>query len=132
MAIKISNSEDIIDSREVIERIKDLTDQRDTFNEDPTENAIFELTDDEVKELAALVKLADEAEGYADDWRYGVTLIRETYFETYAREFAEDMHGEAIKNASWPFDSIDWEAAASDLQMDYTSVEFDGVSYWVR
>jgi hypothetical protein len=27
---------------------------------------------------------------------------------------------------------IDWNEAASELQMDYTAVEFDGVTYWVR
>lgn len=27
---------------------------------------------------------------------------------------------------------IDWKRAAEALQSDYTSVEFDGVTYWVR
>lgn len=27
---------------------------------------------------------------------------------------------------------VDWERAARELQMDYTPVEFDGVTYWVR
>jgi len=27
---------------------------------------------------------------------------------------------------------IDWKAAARDLQVDYTEVDFDGVSYWIR
>lgn len=27
---------------------------------------------------------------------------------------------------------IDWERAAEELRMDYTAVDFDGVTYWVR
>ena len=27
---------------------------------------------------------------------------------------------------------IDWAQAAHELQMDYTSVDFDGVTYWIR
>jgi hypothetical protein len=27
---------------------------------------------------------------------------------------------------------IDWEQAAYELKQDYTEVNFDGVSYWIR
>ena len=27
---------------------------------------------------------------------------------------------------------IDWAQAARELRMDYTSVDFDGVTYWIR
>lgn len=38
-----------------------------------------------------------------------------------------------MKDANrWPFTCIDWDKAAQELQMDYTSVEFDGITYWVR
>lgn len=62
---------------------------------------------------------------------YGATLVRDSYFEDYARELAEDC-GLIQRDAHWPNDCIDWERAARELQMDYTSVEFDGVEYWVR
>ena len=32
----------------------------------------------------------------------------------------------------WPYSCIDWEQAAEELQQDYMSVEFDGVTYWMR
>jgi hypothetical protein len=27
---------------------------------------------------------------------------------------------------------IDWDATAENIQADYTSVDFDGVTYWIR
>lgn len=39
----------------------------------------------------------------------------------------------ALKGATeWPLRHIDWDAAAEELKQDYTSVEFDGVTYWIR
>jgi hypothetical protein len=87
---------------------------------------------DDQEELSALRALEDDASGYSDDWRHGATLIRDSYFEDYARETAEDMHGSEMRAASWPFDCIDWEQAAGELQQDYTSVEYGDETYWVR
>lgn len=121
----ISNTDDVIDSRDVIARIAELEELVPPADEsDGTDN-------EDRLELATLVALQDEAEGYAPDWKYGATLIRDSYFEDYAREFAEDI-GAINKDASWPNTHIDWDAAANALQQDYTSVEFDGVTYWVR
>lgn len=123
----IDNFEDFIDSRDVIARIAYLTECRD---DDSTEGGLA-LDEDEVAELAALTALAEQSAGYASDWEYGETLIRDSYFEDYAREMASDI-GAIDPNASWPQSCIDWEQAARELQMDYTSVDFDGVTYWVR
>lgn len=87
---------------------------------------------DEAKELAALKALADEASGYAADWLCGKTLIRDSYFRDYAMELAEDIHGNALVNLQWPMSCIDWDQAARELQCDYTAVDFDGVTYWIR
>lgn len=114
----ITNTEDIIDSRDVIARIEYLSD------EDYTRSAMEET------ELATLRALASEGEGCAD-WEYGEALIRDSYFEDYARELAEDI-GAIDRKATWPNQYIDWEAAAEALQQDYTSIDFDGVTYWVR
>lgn len=128
----ISNYDDVIDSRDVIERIENLSQLRqpgpvdlgDDDDNDADQDDLFE-------ELAALEKLAEQCGGYADDWEHGVTLIRDSYFETYAQELAEDI-GAINSEATWPHNCIDWEQAARELRMDYTAVEFDGVTYWVR
>ena len=120
MRNEISNSDDVIDSRQVIERIEELQN-----NGDGTD-------DDEKAELAALLALQDEAEGYTSgDWPHGATLIRDSYFQEYAQELAEDC-GDVKADAGWPGRHIDWEAAADELKQDYTEVDFDGVAYWVR
>ena len=123
MANPIDNSMDVIDSRDVIARIEELENDRDDEN--------VGLLEIEVAELEALTALADEASDYAPDWQYGATLIRDSYFEDYAQELAEDI-GAIGSNATWPNNCIDWERATRELQMDYTEVDFDGVTYWIR
>lgn len=131
---EITTSDDIIDSRDVIARMGYLR----SFCEDedgeiltpetaPEDHANIE----EIEEYAKLQALCDEAEDYASDWKYGATLIRDSHFEDYARELAEDT-GAVSRDAQWPLQHIDWTAAADELKQDYTSVEFDGVTYWVR
>ena len=131
---EITNSDIVIDSRDVIARIAELEGERDDWDATAESDGVGDwkgANEDDAEELAALRSLAEEAEGYASDWTYGETLIRDSYFEDYARELAEDI-GASKDNASWPNTCIDWERAARELQQDYTAVEFDGVTYWVR
>lgn len=99
------------------------------ISHDAGENA-FDSPEDHAEYLA-LKALADEASGYAADWTHGETLIRDSYFKEYAQELAEDC-GMVNANATWPNSCIDWNQAARELQMDYTTVDFDGVTYWIR
>ena len=94
------------------------------------DDAQFE-DDSDAQEYRALESLANEAEGCAADWQYGETLIRDSYFKEYAMELADDI-GAVKSDAGWPNNCIDWDQAARELQMDYTSVDFDGVTYWIR
>lgn len=126
----ITNDMDLIDSREVVEAIAEMDGQ--------------ELTEEELVYLLSLLELARQGEG-VEDWQYGATLVRDSYFVDYARDLAIDCAGTREESeilagrgvgefSRWPFThmSIDWEAAAADLQVDYTDVTFDGVTYWVR
>ena len=111
------NNSDIIDSRDIIERISELEDG-ETLNENDQE------------ELDILVDLAVQA-GDSPDWKYGETLIRDSYFVEYAQQLAEDT--EAVNaDAMWPNNHIDWEAAANELKLDYFTIDYDGVYYWMR
>lgn len=125
----MDNTEDTIDSRDVIARIEELE-----TNLDPNQAAEDELDEDEIadltEELRVLKALADEAGG-SPDWPHGETLIRDDYFEAYAEEQAVSA-GLISAEAEWPLYCIDWERAARDLQMDYFAVDFDGVTYWIH
>lgn len=112
---KITNNDDIIDSRDIIERIEELESG----------------CDEDAAELLTLQKLAEEASDYCEEWIYGATLVRDSYFVDYARELADDI-GAINSDNHWPLYCIDWDQAARDLKMDYTPVNFDGVTYWVR
>ena len=168
----ISNTQDIMDSRDIIERFEELTGERQAL-EDDLESAKSELEDAEAElveaesegrdpekfeadverlkreveaakesleswdksndadDLKALDDLCKQGESYADDWAHGATLVRDTYFEEYAQEFAEDI-GAIDRNAGWPACHIDWAAAAYALKQDYCQIEFSGETYWVR
>lgn len=90
-----------------------------------------EFDPEDYAELAKLETFAAEAKEYVSDWEYGEQFICDDYFEDYARELARDI-GAIDPNAGWPNGFIDWEAAADELRMDYTSFELDGVTYWSR
>jgi antirestriction protein len=81
-------------------------------------------------DLKKLRDLADEASG-CSDWEHGEALIRESHFRDYAEQLAEDI-GAINSDATWPNNCIDWERAARELRMDYTAVDFDGVTYLIR
>ena len=157
----VHNGQDIIDSRDIIARIEELEgyeqealDQANIVNvdaegmddpddaEDHRENGLWTASGGEVygvtddwddityDELKALRSLAEEAEG-CGDWYDGATLIKASYFETYAEDLAQDI-GAIDRNARWPLSHIDWAAAAEELKQDYTEVDYDGVLYYVR
>lgn len=113
-----SNSSDTIDSRDVDDRIEELGDL-------PEES----LDDDDKAELAALNKLKEDVD--SSEWKYGLQLIRDSYFETHARDLADDI-GAIDAKAGWPCNCIDWAQAAKELQYDYSTVEYDGITYWFR
>lgn len=108
---------EVFDIREVIEEFERLEEDEDR-------------DEDEEAEFTEIKKFLDEVRGRGGDhqWRgdwYPVTFIDDDHFEGYAREFAEDIYGEEIRSAKWPFNHIDWDDAAGELKVDYSSVEAD-------
>ena len=129
MADSINPHADVIDSREVIERFEELearaTEEDEGLFPDP-------LDEDEKEELESLRSLLDDLRHSSEEKpEYGITMIADSYFTDYAQQTAEDI-GAISSDASWPLYCIDWERAARDLQMDYTSVEWEGQTFWVR
>lgn len=136
MRNEITNSEDVLDCRDIIARVEHLEEleQPGPVDLGPEDNA--QAQDDLFAELRSLRAFLAEMKGYGGDeeWRgdwYPVTLIRDSHWETYTQEFAEEV-GAVNADATWPHTCIDWDKAARELRMDYTSAEFDGVTYWFR
>jgi len=140
MTNTISNLDDTIDVRDIIARVEELREERDDLQtaldggSQEDVNALAEWETDNAEELAELESLMDDLNGmggdeqWEGDW-YPVTLIRDSYFQDYAQELAEECSMIDTK-AKWPMTCIDWEQAARELQYDYSSVEVNGVTYW--
>lgn len=116
----IDNNQDIIDVRDIIALVEEYEDDDELNNDD-----VADLSD-----ILADLKGNGGDEKWRGDW-YPVTLIRDSHFEAYAEQLADDI-GAINAELSWPNNCIDWERAARELQMDYSTVEFDGVTYWYR
>lgn len=114
-----SNDDSLEELEEWEEELKSL--------EDALHDAMVDFGAEESAELSELVELSE----VISEFYHGETMIPVDDFEDYAKELAYDI-GAVDKNASWPNQFIDWEAAADALAMDYNEVSFQGVDYYVR
>jgi predicted nucleic acid-binding Zn-ribbon protein len=142
---EIDEFADMIDPRDIADRINYLEseiedresqiDEAETTIQDTEEGReIEELQADidewrnEIEEFRPELK---ELQEFYNDINQHETLINERYFEDYARDLAEDIG--AMENCSrWPATCIDWERAAHELQMDYSSAELRGQTFYYR
>ena len=113
---------DIIDVRDIIARYEELDEMEDGL---PDAEERYQLS-----VLLTEIKDTGGDEEWRGDW-YPVTLIRDSHFQDYAQELAEDI-GAVDHNAKWPMNCIDWEHAARELRYDYTGVDVNGTTYWTR
>lgn len=119
---EITSSEDVIDSRDVIDRIAWLESERDYDPEG--------WTADLQEELLNLHRLAEQGEHDVSDWQYGEALIRYSYFTAYCRELIEDCGYISKDFPAWI--EIDWDATARNMRVDYVELTFDGITYLAR
>ena len=133
-----TNNDDIIDSRDIIERIEELESELESYWEDKETTLSFEYAlqdkinfpglEDEFEELDILKTLAEECEQYSSDWQYGETLIHRDYFEQYMDEMVEDCYELPKDMPYWMSIKLDYDA----LEQDYTSVDFNGEEFLIR
>lgn len=138
--IATANTEDYLDVRDMIARVEELRDERasyvDTASDEGSEETDATEAWSRTEEGAELVQLESVLsdlrgnggdEHWEGDW-YPVSLIRDSYFEEAMDELIEDI-GDMPKDIPvYLTITINYRA----LQMDYTSVEIDGVTYWYR
>lgn len=152
-------SEDVFDSRDLIERLEELESDRLDLEQEledcleaheaavkagnttaalaageevqKADDDITEWDDDNLEELEVLREANEQGENEVSDWSHGETLIDEGYFTEYAKELAYDI-GAVQGDERWPHNHIDWEAAAGELMHDYTEIDIGGETYLVR
>jgi hypothetical protein len=151
-------SADIIDIRDVIERFEELESELEAAHEEgefmsdfddwllnsrDNSNQIHAFFGERGPEIQSAIEefykiraLLEELKGYGADeqWRgdwYPVILIRDSYIQEYAQSYADDC-GLITKNAGWPNNCIDWEAATEEFKQDYSTVDIDGTDYYYR
>jgi len=128
MTEEITNDQNIIDSRYILNRIEYI-DELLTGDDLVTGEDDLEI-ESITKEFEILRDLVEQCEG-CGDFKHGEALIRGSYFQEYAEELAYDT-GVIKHDYSWPLCHINWEEAADALKQDYMSVNFYGEDYWIR
>jgi len=130
------NTDDVLDSRDIIARIEylneflcDLPDNTTAGTYDPDEDKNGDRSI-AVTERDDLRELERQCESYAADWQYGETLIHEDYFTEYAEQLVKDI-GDMPDNIP-RYLVIDWEATAENLKSDYAAIDFSGETYYIR
>lgn len=129
---EISSNEDYLDVRDVIARFEELETEKEDLRE---EHGAADVGWDNRDEFNNLRSLLDDLKGQGGDeqWRgdwYPITLIRDSYFVEAMQELCSDITDLPKEIPSYI--EIDWKKTADNLRVDYTSTEFDGVTYWYR
>jgi hypothetical protein len=97
---------------------------------------VFDSEDNEdAEELATLTALLDETRGYGGDHQfegdwYPGSLIRESYFTDYCEQLVKDIGD--LPDETPGYLAIDWGKTADNLRVDYSEVEYDGITYLYR
>lgn len=141
-------SNNILDSRQLEEELTELLEQFEDWKSNLTDEqihklaekidcAVIDLTEEDFlleldssdgERIKEIRNLKEEIYG----WKDGVTFVKDSYFEEFARDEAENIGAFNARENSWPYSCIDWEKAADQLKDNYSSVEFDGLMYWYR
>lgn len=99
-------------------------DIKEIFSEFEADNS------DEINHYNNIVEFCEELEVQAADYRYGESVIHESYFTEYTEETLVDCGYLPKDLPSWIV--IDMEATAENVKVDYCEVNFEGETYYIR
>ena len=137
-----------LDTRDLQEQIDNLESEIEDLNEELEElekdiascGSDFELltVQDQIeKGKEQLLDLRDELQPLLDlkaedipDWDYGATLIPVSDWEEYVEDLLKDC-GYISNDVPW-WIVIDWAATADNVAADYSTVDYDGDTYYYR
>ena len=141
--VEIDYSSDVLDSRNLDERLDYLTSIKDTRldwmdakREAMSDEEIEELEDNEPKEFDDAMKeeleALEEAKDEIPEWRDGNTLVNMDYWAQYCKELVRDVGDMPKGLPSYIEDNIDWDGVADDLSHDYSTIEIMGNMFYYR
>jgi len=94
--------------------------------------SFFKEYSDEINHYNNIKSFFTELEKYGNDWKYGSSIIHEDYFTEYSEELCIEV-GEIPKDLPWYIaNHIDWNSVADELKADYTEVEYENETYYIR
>lgn len=125
----IDSSSNVLDSREIIDRLEELQSDRSEIAE-LGEIELNRWNETHGEEMAMLEDLDNEGRQYSSDWEYGETLVNAGYWTEYVKELLADC-GDLPKTIP-SYVVIDWEATADNIKADYTELDFDGETFYIR
>lgn len=83
------------------------------------------------EELAELESLKEEIESNSDEgFEYGIQLIHENYIDDYLDELLIDCGYIPKDLPSWI--EIDWSATYDNMKQDYSEIDLNGNTFYVR
>lgn len=150
-----NSSSDVIDSRDIIDRIEELEGTLQAAHEEALADASTNLDFEEwveavyadagpahcheyhgeAEEYRELKALEGQAES-SPDWQYGESLINEDYFTDYIEELIKDCYEmpKDMNSGNWPWRHMvmDYESAAEEAKVDYMEVSFWGNTFLIR
>lgn len=97
---------------------------RDIINTKTVERQIVELSES----LGILMKLRESFPGTPTEWEKGTILIKDEFFENHIKQIV----AEQLTESAWLLPHIDWPEAACSRLHGYLSINFEGVTYWVK
>ena len=145
-------TENIIDTRDLQDRIDELNDDIDTLDNeiselseeiddldenDPDDKNEIDLKLDDIEDKQGQIEdLQEELSMLLDvksevpEFSHGETLIHENYWVEYVQDLCEDCGYISRDFPHWI--AIDWDATADNVAMDYSTIELDGNTYYFR
>ena len=138
----------MIDTRNLAEKREELqTNLVDSFNEyfdtelEDFEDLISYIDNSEDKDVQEWkednsddfdhIEEIDYVEDNVSEFSFGETLIPNDDFTEYCKDMVNDCYN--LKDVpDFIKDNINWDGVASDLEVDYSNVAYQGVSYLVR
>lgn len=129
---------DIIDVRDLVLRAEDLQEELNDYEDSENQHEASnpeninwkELRKEAEEELAELEELLDEIKGYGNNCIRGVSypdqLVRSDYWPKFVKLWAAD-NNVLDEDKSWPYNCIDWDEAAEELE--YSTASFGDEEY---